>query len=252
MAILSDLLGFGHHTCARGSTVERPFLEDLARALGDTNPRSARNKDALIVRAITLADGKAPANPRPYLSSGGTVKDKTLDRIIDAVLANGLGVPPQDAVAARVAADLDTAKRPDADEAFDALNLSDERKASLRLVVDRPGQRKFRDAVLAAYPGCAITGCLEASVLDAAHIRPYKGPRTNVVRNGICLRTDLHRLWDRGLLAVHEVSRRVLLHPQVTDTAYVVLAGTPVGTPAKPEQWPDPEALRLQRQWCGL
>jgi hypothetical protein len=253
MAVLSDLLGFPHHTCARGSKVERPFLVDLAKALRVPSPESFRTKEALLVAAAERATGGLVSKAVMTSPNGqGTVKNEALDVIIDGVLGNALGVPLVGAVTARVAADLEAAKRPDADAAFDALNLSDERKASLRLVVDRPGQKRFRDAVVGAYPGCAVTGCLEAAVLDAAHIRPYRGPYTNIVRNGICLRTDLHRLWDRGLLAVHERSRRVLVHPQVRDTAYRALDGAHISTPTDPKQWPDTTALQLQRQWCGL
>ena len=61
---------------------------------------------------------------------------------------------------------------------------------------------------------CAVTGEHAVPVLDAAHIQPYLGPASNHIQNGLALRTDLHRLYDKGYLAVSddmrlEVSRRL-------------------------------------------
>lgn len=251
MAILSDLLGFAHFDCSRGSTVERPFLEALAGALGVPDASHIRNKDLLILGSVEAATGETPSQVLA-LSSGGTVKDDALDLAIDGVQKRGLGLFLDRGAEARLAANLDAAGRAGAEAAFDALDLSDERRRSLREAVERPGQSRFRNAVIRAYPGCAVTGCLVEPVLDAAHIRPYRGPRTNSVRNGICLRADLHRLWDRGLLAVHETTHHAILHPDVTDTAYRVLHDAPCSLPAASEQWPDTTALRLQREWCEL
>ena len=252
MAILSDLLGFRHFTCARGGTVERDFLDELLRALGG-DPTTLRTKDQVLLAAVHLVTGEAP-DAGEVLSAGGTVTNSALDTIIDGVMrTRGMTGPSSTGgTAARVAANLAAADREDAEQAYDALDLSDERKRSLRGVVERPGQAKFRAAVIHAYGGCAVTGCIESAVLDAAHIRPYRGPQTNVVRNGICLRVDLHRMWDRGLLAVQEVTHRVMVHPSVQDSAYRALDGAPISLPGKPDQWPDGEALRLQREWCSL
>jgi hypothetical protein len=250
MAVLSDLLGFPHHTCARGRKVERPFLEDVCRSLGVSSPENARSKDHLILKAIEAATG-LPADEN-LLSEGGTVTDKVLDVIIAGVVDRGLSVPTGGSTAARIAANMYEAGSPYAEAAFEALDLSDERTQSLRSVTDRPGQSRFRKAVITAYPGCAITGCLVESVLDAAHIRPFMGKRSDDTRNGICLRADLHRLWDRGLLAVHERTFKVIVHPEVTDTAYRILHGVQIALPTDPGQWPDTSALKQQREWCGL
>ncbi len=253
MAVLSDLLGFPHHTCARGSTVKRAFLEDLARALGEPDPSALRKKDDVLVAAASRATGRQ-VQPSEVTSEGETVKNSTLDLIIDAVMARGLTVPSArlGGTAARIAANLAESGRADADAALEALDLSDERRRSLRQSVVREGQGRFRSAVLHAYGGCAVTGTLTEAALDAAHIRPYAGPRSSSVRNGICLRADLHRLWDRGLLAVHERTHTVLVHAAATDTAYQALHGSPVRLPAKPGQWPLDSLLAEQRQWCGL
>jgi putative restriction endonuclease len=61
----------------------------------------------------------------------------------------------------------------------------------------------FKLRLLEAYDArCAVTGERVVPVLDAAHIQPYLGPASNHVQNGLLLRTDLHRLYDEGLLGV--------------------------------------------------
>jgi hypothetical protein len=252
MAVLSDLLGFPHHTCARGSKVQRSFLEDLARALEVPSPERVRTKEQLLTLAAQKATG-GDFKVDLIISPGGqgTVKNEALDVLIDGVRAHGLAKAVGGGVAARIAANLEAAQRADADQAFGALDLCEERRASLRQVT-LPSQSRFRAAVVAAYPGCAMTGCLTEAVLDAAHIRPGRGRGTNATTNGICLRADLRRLWDRGLLAVHERTHQVLVHPQVTDTAYLALVPTQIALPTDPRHWPNAESLRLQREWCDL
>lgn len=79
----------------------------------------------------------------------------------------------------------------------------------------RLGQGAFRVLVLDAYRRqCAVTGEKVLPVLEAAHIKPvsYSGP--NEVNNGLALRADLHRLFERGYITVTpeyivEVSRKV-------------------------------------------
>jgi putative restriction endonuclease len=62
---------------------------------------------------------------------------------------------------------------------------------------------------LSAYAGqCAITGEHTEPVLDAAHIQPDLGPRSNHVQNGLLLTKEFHALFDRGYVTVtpeHEV-----------------------------------------------
>ena len=65
----------------------------------------------------------------------------------------------------------------------------------------RPNQAAFRRALLDAYGGrCAITGCDVDAALDAAHVADWRNE--NDVGAGILLRADLHRLFERGLLAI--------------------------------------------------
>jgi putative restriction endonuclease len=71
------------------------------------------------------------------------------------------------------------------------------------LTVPRLGQGSFRVWVSDLYARrCAVTGERTLPVLDAAHIRPYEQAGPHDPRNGLLLRTDLHRLLDSGYATV--------------------------------------------------
>lgn len=136
----------------------------------------------------------------------------------------------------------------EAEKPFDPTGLEDARTRVLREVVQRRGQRKFREELLKAYGGrCAITGCPVVPLLEAAHITPYLGPDTNAIKNGILLRADIHTLWDLGLLAVDPDTGEVWVSPDVDDPTYRMLSGQPLKHPSHPAQHPAMSAL--QQQW---
>jgi len=95
------------------------------------------------------------------------------------------------------------------------LRDEDRREAPEYLVKARLGQGAFRVLVTDAYQRrCAISGERTLPVLEAAHIKPYARSGPNLVRNGLLLRSDLHKLFDIGLLTVTpdlrvEVSKRI-------------------------------------------
>ncbi|MBI2793885.1 MAG: HNH endonuclease [Ignavibacteria bacterium] len=81
----------------------------------------------------------------------------------------------------------------------------------------RPGQGAFRIAVQNAYQSkCAITGESTLSVLQAAHIQPveYDGP--NDVMNGLLLRSDIHILYDDGLVGITP-DYRIQINKKIRD-----------------------------------
>lgn len=90
----------------------------------------------------------------------------------------------------------------DLDERYVPLSV-DERRLVLAEQVAREGQGAFRLRLLSAYDGrCAITGEHTEPVLDAAHIQPYLGPRSNHIQNGLVLTKEFHALFDRGYVTV--------------------------------------------------
>jgi putative restriction endonuclease len=72
-----------------------------------------------------------------------------------------------------------------------------------RLVPQRLGQGAFQAVVLEAYDRrCAVTGEKIRPVLEAAHIRPPPKGGEHRLDNGLLLRSDVHKLFDRGYLGV--------------------------------------------------
>lgn len=128
---------------------------------------------------------------------------------------------------------------------FDPTSAEDGRQKVLREVAVRQGQAKFRDELMQAYNGrCAISGCTLAPTLQAAHISPYNGDRSNHVSNGILLRADIHTLFDLGLLKIDPDTREVCVVPSLSDTEYAQYSGKVIAKTAKPGQSPSVHALR--------
>lgn len=93
----------------------------------------------------------------------------------------------------------------------------------------RRHQSEFRDRLMRAYDGrCAISGTNVAAVLEAAHIEPHVERADNSAGNGLLLRSDLHALFDEGLLRVHPQTLAVHLDPTITDSAYAPFNGQPL------------------------
>jgi putative restriction endonuclease len=94
---------------------------------------------------------------------------------------------------------------------------ADERQIALAAQVQREGQGAFRARLLDAYEGrCCITGEHTEPVLDAAHIQPYLGPRSNHVQNGLLLTKEFHTLFDRGYVTVTP-DLRVRVSPRLRE-----------------------------------
>jgi putative restriction endonuclease len=116
------------------------------------------------------------------------------------------------------------------------------------LAPPRRGQGAFRLMVMDAYDRrCAITGERTLPALEAAHIRPFSEHQKHEVRNGILMRSDLHRLYDLGLVTVKpdftfHVSRTIA-RDYANGKIYYALDGTTISTPSNFEAKPDPDAL---------
>lgn len=67
----------------------------------------------------------------------------------------------------------------------------------------RVGQGAFKALVTQAYDKkCAISGEKTLPVLEAAHIQPFSQAGPNSLGNGLLLRSDLHKLFDRHYLTI--------------------------------------------------
>jgi putative restriction endonuclease len=121
-----------------------------------------------------------------------------------------------------------------------------------QLVRPRLGQGTFRVAVTAAYGGaCAVSGEHSLPVLEAAHIRPYTNQGgTHEVSNGLLLRADIHRLFDRGYVTVTP-DLRFVVSPRLAkefENAYYKRDGKVVALPKNRADQPDLELLRWHNE----
>ena len=139
---------------------------------------------------------------------------------------------------------------PDGDESggagppFDPHAIGDTRTRTLALMVQRPGQSQFREALLRAYDRtCCFSGCSVEQVLEAAHIVPYQGLATDHIGNGLLLRGDLHTLFDHGLLTVDTATMTVVVAPALRDSSYAELNGREIRLPRDPRDQPARELL---------
>ncbi len=116
------------------------------------------------------------------------------------------------------------------------------------LVARRRGQGAFRFMVTDAYERrCAVTGERTLPVLEAAHIRPYSERPEHDVTNGILLRSDVHRLFDLGLVTIDPDNRfRVsssIERDYTNGKIYYALDGKSVASPRDPADRANPAAL---------
>ncbi len=78
-----------------------------------------------------------------------------------------------------------------------------ERYGSEILTRVRLGQGAFRIMVTDAYERrCAVSGERTLPALDAAHIKPYDRSGPHLISNGMLLRSDIHRLYDKGYITI--------------------------------------------------
>ena len=117
------------------------------------------------------------------------------------------------------------------------------------MVKDRVGQSAFRRSILNAYDNrCAITGSKIVEILQAAHIQPYVNEKSNHVKNGICLRVDLHRLFDEGLITINDdYTLRVSANLSQRSDAYDTLEHKALQLPKESRKHPSKSALARHR-----
>lgn len=80
---------------------------------------------------------------------------------------------------------------------------------------------------------CALTGCNDIAVIDAAHIDSHSETGDNRASNGIPIRADLHRLMDLGKLVLirSEGNWIVGISENVSFPQYRALAGKKIKVP---------------------
>ena len=128
---------------------------------------------------------------------------------------------------------------------FDPKDIEDGRRRVLREVYRRQGQQTFRRKLMKAYgTRCAISGEATEWVLEAAHITPYLGTKTNAVTNGLLLRADIHTLFDLALISVEPDERKIRVSSTLAGTQYAKFQGKKLAEPRTASLRPSTAALR--------
>ena len=116
-------------------------------------------------------------------------------------------------------------------------------------VLPRLGQGIFRISVTDAYGrACAVTTEHSLPALEAAHIRPYSEGGEHKVSNGLLLRSDIHRLFDKGYVTVTPDYRFLVSRRLKTDfdngRTYFPYDKRSISVPRDLADRPDPELLQ--------
>ena len=95
---------------------------------------------------------------------------------------------------------------------------------------------------------CAISGCQITSILEAAHVVPFRAKGADTLANGILLRIDLHRLFDADQLAIDPKDGRPMLSQEcfgyISDLHPALI---PAGGPAPADFQPRWKAFEAKR-----
>jgi putative restriction endonuclease len=114
-----------------------------------------------------------------------------------------------------------------------------------QIIRPRLGQGTFRVSVMDAYGrACAVTTEHSLPVLEASHIRPYADGGRHEVSNGILLRSDIHRLFDKGFVTVSPGDYRFEVSPKLKEhwengRIYYDMRGTRIRCPSSDRDRPD-------------
>ena len=117
------------------------------------------------------------------------------------------------------------------------------------LISPRLGQGSFRLLITDAYQRrCAMTGERTLPALEAAHIHRYSSGGEHLISNGLLLRSDLHRLFDRGYITVDAENLSIVVSPRIKEEyengrAYYILHGQRLAQPVNPLAVPSREKL---------
>lgn len=129
---------------------------------------------------------------------------------------------------------------------FEEWDQTDERTRTKVDQVIRERQSVFHDRVSKAYEGaCAVTQIDVPTVLQAAHIDPYRGRKSQVVTNGVLLRMDIHRLYDENLLAIDPDGNVLRISERLSTTPYAKYDGRRIDVPRDPLCRPDENLLDM-------
>ncbi len=134
------------------------------------------------------------------------------------------------------------------EEAFELVDDSKSKRKQLSQK-ERKGQASFRKNILYVYNyACAVTGIKQKEVLEAAHIQTYINEESNKIQNGVCLRVDIHKLFDNGLISIDK-DYRVIISSLLETTAYKRIKGKKLRLPQDKSHYPSQIALSYHNKF---
>lgn len=109
---------------------------------------------------------------------------------------------------------------------------NDERNFVSRKMALRKGQSRFRKNMMTLWKNCCISGCEINSIIEAAHVAPFRGEKDHHIQNGLILRVDIHRLFDSYLIGINPDTMEIELAPQLMDSEYIIFRGAKIKSPS--------------------
>jgi len=98
-----------------------------------------------------------------------------------------------------------------------------------RLLQIRRGQKKLREKLFELYSGrCIVSNCDIKEVLHACHVTEFAISGNNISTNAVLLRSDIHDLFDSGLLAINPKTMRIAVHSSLQKTEYFQFNDKPI------------------------
>ena len=194
MREISELLGTPVISATEGSSIPRVFFTDVASTMGIPQLGSMPELARRIIEYSHLPWHETFSSELSPSGGGGTVTALGLLQIKNAVLV-WKGEEP-----------IPLPEEISFSEWEPALDWQIMRRGLPRDVIERlerPGAPEFRSLVLSEYGNrCALTGFTTTEVIQVAHIVPYYGEASDDIQNAIPMRSDLHGLFDTGLIRI--------------------------------------------------
>jgi putative restriction endonuclease len=90
-------------------------------------------------------------------------------------------------------------------------------------------------------------------VLEAAHIQPYAVGGAHELSNGLCLRSDLHKLFDHGYMTVDPDDHHIIVSKRIREEFengrdYYQLHGRKIASPLDALARPSTARLRFHAE----
>lgn len=243
MAEISEFLGIPVTGTTAGSSVPRVFFSDIASQMGTevmgTMPGTARK----IIESNGLAWHPDFSSENSPSGGGGTVTALGLLQVKNAVLVwLGKAIEPLP-----ILMPIEQwIPNPDWKELKDTLPREAQDAAT------RPGAEYFRSLILDEYDEtCAVTGIRSTAAIEVAHIVPYYGTSSDQVQNALPLRSDIHKLFDRGLIKIfydEDKNKNLIKIHELIHQDYSMFDGNVLNSPDNYYSSPSRLALDIRNE----